>query len=73
MYINITRSQVKIASQQLFESFLQNISTIFVCTPPAITFYQNLMISKSFRRKAKEILFNRFGQQLNNTNYQHSS
>ncbi|CAF4146762.1 unnamed protein product [Adineta steineri] len=62
MYINITRNQVKSPSQQLLELFLQNIATIFVATPPAISFYQNLLISKSFRRKAKEVLFGRFCQ-----------
>ncbi|CAF4304003.1 unnamed protein product [Adineta steineri] len=62
MYTNITRNQVKSSSQQLFESFLTNTTPFVVCTPPAISFYQNLLISKSFRRKAKEVLFGRFCQ-----------
>lgn len=73
MYVNITRSQMKSTSQQLLESFLQNIATILVCIPPAISFYQNLVISKSFRRKAKEVLFERFNRHANHTGTQQSA
>jgi hypothetical protein len=57
IYLQITQYQTKNDQQRAVENFLQNLFYLFSFVPGATTFYVNLAVSKAFRQKTTEVLF----------------
>ena len=57
LYSQITQNQMKSEKLTAIELFLISISTLSVHIPYCTSLYTNLIVSKSFRRETKKILF----------------
>ena len=55
IYQQITQYQIKSVQQKATESFVLNVVFLLTFVSPATSFYVNLLVSKTFRRKTAEL------------------